>query len=141
MHVNSRPTVTEFQPTAIELDGSGLEDISSFKLLAEYWHGLSTQAQLDLILSVLIRETKMEKTSIRIFPELSEKLVVDLHSLGFEVNFGDDFMFMVSWGEPTIRPNPKELDKLQELMKCLPSAPPRPANFSSRILNQLSSNK
>lgn len=132
---NSRPTTTDFQPTAIELDGSGLNDIASFKLLAEYWHSLTTQAQLDLIFSILIRETRVEKPSIRIFPELSEELVDSLYSLGFSVSLSDDLMFVVSWGKSVIRPKSKELDRLQEFMKLLPVEPPRPANFSSKIPN------
>lgn len=138
---DSRPTTTDFQPTVIELDGSGLNDIASFKLLAEYWHGLTTQNQLDLILSILIRETRVQKPSIRIFPELSEELVDNLYALGFSVSLSDDLMFIVSWGNSMIKPKPKELDMIHEFMKHLPASPPRPANFSSKISSQPPLNK
>lgn len=131
-----RPTTTDFQPTVIELDGSGLNDIASFKLLAEYWHGLTTQAQLDLIVSILIRDTRVQKPSIRIFPELSEELVSNLHALGFLIELSDDLMFMVSWGQSTIKPKSRELDMIDEFRKLLPAKPPRPANFSSKISSQ-----
>jgi|WetSurMetagenome_2_1015567.scaffolds.fasta_scaffold110931_1 hypothetical protein len=131
---DSRPTTTDFQPTVIELDGSGLNDIASFKLLTEYWHNLTTQAQLDLIVSVLIRDTRIQKPSIRIFPELSEELVINLHALGFSIELSDDLMFVVSWKQSTIKPKPRELDMINEFMKHLPVKPPRPANFSSKIL-------
>lgn len=131
-----RPTTTDFQPTVIELDGSGLNDIASFLLLAEYWRDLTTQAQLDLILSILIRETRVQKPSIRIFPELSEELVDSLYALGFSVSLSDDLMFVVSWVDSMIRPKPKELDVIHEFMRHLPASPPRPANFSSKISSQ-----
>jgi hypothetical protein len=139
--IDSRPTATDFRPTAIELDGSGLNDMASLKLLAEYWHGLTTQAQLNLIFSVLIRETRVQKPFIHIFPELSEELVDNLHALGFSVNLNDDLMFVVSWGNSMIKPKPKELDMIHEFMKHLPANPPRPANFSSKISSQPPSGK
>lgn len=138
---DSRSTITDFQPTAIELDGGGLKDIASLKLLTEYWHGLTMQAQLDLIVSILIRETQVEKTSIRILPELSEELIVNLHALGFSVDMDDDLMFVVSWRRPAIKPKSKDQSMINEFMKHLPAKPPRPANLSDKISSRPPSSK